>query len=88
MAAKAASLVVVEMPERRNQHERLEAPGCGGEVYLRQARGAGHDPVQNEGGVQRQRQHRLLLTVVGTLSYELDGLFPVLVESRPEVGFC
>jgi hypothetical protein len=76
------------MPERRNQHQGREAPGYGGEVYLRQARGAGHNPVQNEGGVQRQRQHRRLLTLVGTLSYELDRLFPVLVESRPEVGFC
>lgn len=57
----APLFVVVEMPERRNQHERLEASGYSGKVHLRQARRAGNNPVQNERGVERQRQHRLSL---------------------------
>ena|SRR5260221_10456117 len=57
----APLFVVVEMPERRDQHERLEASGYGGKVYLRQARRAGNNPAQNQRGVERQRQHRLSL---------------------------
>jgi hypothetical protein len=84
----APLFVVVEMPQRRNQHERLEAPGCGSKIYLRQTRAPGDNPAQNERGVQRQGQLCLLLTLVRPLLYEPGQLFPIVLQSRPDVGFC
>jgi hypothetical protein len=84
----ATLFIVVEMPERRNQHERLEAPGYDSKIYLRPARAPGDNPAQNERGVQRQGQLCLLLTRVPSLLYELGQLFPIALQSRPDVGFC